>query len=59
MMYLYIAQYSAPDGLGALQLALACLSCHQLAQIPHLHLQWALPAICAGGVFLVPTSTFY
>ena len=36
-----------------------CFSCHPLAQIPHLHLQWALPAICANFVFLVPTSTFY
>ena len=23
-----------------------------------MHLQWASPAICAGGVFLVPTSAF-
>ena len=35
-----------------------CFSCHQLAQRPHLHLQWASPATCAGGVFLVPASAF-
>ena len=35
-----------------------CFSCHQLAQRPHLHLQWASPATCTGGVFLVPTNTF-
>ena len=34
------------------------ISCHQLAQRPHLHLQWASSATCAGGVFLVPTSAF-
>ena len=27
-------------------------------QKPHLHLQWASLATCAGGVFLVPTSAF-
>ena len=34
-----------------------CFSWHQLVQRPHLHLKWALSATCAGGVFLVPTST--
>ena len=28
------------------------LSCHQLVQRPHLHLQWTSPATCPGGVFL-------
>ena len=30
------------------------LSCHQLAQRPHLHLQWTSPATCPCGVFLYP-----
>ena len=49
---------SAQDGLDPLQLALVVFFCYQLAQRPHLHLQWALPATCAGGVFLVHASTF-
>ena len=32
------------------------LSCHQLVQRPHLHLQWTSLATCASGGFLVPTS---
>ena len=35
-----------------------CLSCHQLAQRPHLHLLWASLATCTGGVFLAPTSAY-
>ena len=34
-----------------------CVSCHQLGQRPSLHFQWALPAICIGGVSLVPHSS--
>ena len=35
-----------------------CLSCHELAQRPHLHLLWTSLATCTGGGFLVPTSAF-
>ena len=33
-----------------------CFSCCQLAQRSQWHLQWALSATCASGIFLVPTS---
>ena len=32
--------------------------CHQLAQRPHMHMQWASLATCNGGVFLVPATAF-
>ena len=38
---LHPAPTSAQDGLDHLELALVVFSCHQLAQRPHLHLQWA------------------
>ena len=50
---------SAQHGFDPLQLALVVFSCHQLVQRGHLHLQWALPATCTGGVFLVPTIVRY
>ena len=55
---LHPAPTSAQDGLDSLQLALAVFFCHHLAQSPHLHLQWARTATCAGSVYLAPTSAF-
>ena len=55
---LHPAPTSAQDGLDPLQLALVVFFLLSISAKPQLHLQWASPATCDGGVFLIPTSTF-
>ena len=56
---LHPAPTSAQDGQDGQQLAPVVFVLPSIiAQRPQLHLKWASPATCAGGVYVVPTSAY-